>query len=90
MHNREITHIVKINSILKTQLIVRTPFCCHLRETYVKTKKINKYENTMQKLDLRLKQFNFFNYLPLFEYKGEFMTVNQKYPTIFFINLLPN
>ena len=33
MHNREITHIVKTNSLSKTQLIVRTKcsFCCHLR-----------------------------------------------------------
>ena len=54
MHNREITHIVKIDSLSKTQLIGRTKcsFCCHLRETYFKTKKF--YENTMQKLDLRL------------------------------------
>ena len=40
MHNREITHIVKTDSLSKTQLVVRTKysFCCHLRETYVKTK----------------------------------------------------
>jgi len=40
MHNREITHIVKADSLSKKQLVVRTncSFCCHLRETYVKTK----------------------------------------------------
>ena len=42
MHNREITHIVKTDGLSKTQLIVRTKrsFCCHLRETCVKTKNI--------------------------------------------------
>ena len=42
MHNREITHIVKTDSLSKTQLSVRTKraFCCHLRETCVKTKNI--------------------------------------------------
>ena len=57
MHNREITNIVKTDSLSKTQLIVRTKgyFCCHLRETYVPPKKICfNYETTMQKLDLRL------------------------------------
>ena len=57
MHNREITHIVKTDSLSKTQLVVRNKcsFCCHLRETYVKTKKTQSfYETTMQKLDLRL------------------------------------
>ena len=41
MHNREITHIVKTDSLSKTLMIVRTTcsFCCHLRETYVKQKK---------------------------------------------------
>jgi len=43
MHNREITHIVKTESLSKNQLVVRTKcsFCCHLRETYVKTAKIH-------------------------------------------------
>jgi len=51
------------------QLIVRTKysFCCHLRETYVKTKKKKVfYETTMQKLDMILKRFKFFNYLPFY------------------------
>jgi len=36
----EITHIVKTDSLSKTQLIARNicSFRCHLRETYVKTK----------------------------------------------------
>ena len=40
MHYREITCIVKTDNPPKTQLIVQTKcsFCCHLRETYVKTK----------------------------------------------------
>ena len=40
MHNRDITHIVKTDSLSKTQLIVKNKcsFCCHLREIYVKTK----------------------------------------------------
>ena len=40
MHNGEITHIVKTDSLSKTQLIVKTKrsFSCHLRETYVNTK----------------------------------------------------
>jgi len=44
MHNREITHIVKTESLSKIQLVVRTKcsFCCHFRETYVKTKKRRK------------------------------------------------
>ena len=58
MHNREITLIVKTDSLSKNQLAVRTNlfFCCHLRETYVKTKKKKKCfnETKMQKLDLRL------------------------------------
>ena len=39
MHNREITHIVKTDTLSKTKLIVKNKcsFCCHLRETYVKT-----------------------------------------------------
>jgi len=54
MHNREITHIVKTDSLSKAQLSVRTK-CCHSRETYVKTKTTTQfYKNTMQKLDLRL------------------------------------
>jgi len=59
MYYREITHIVKTDSLSKHQLVVRTKcsFCCHLRETYVKTKKRRNifYETKMQKLDLRLK-----------------------------------
>jgi len=41
MHNREITHIVKTDTLSKTKLIVKNKcsFCCHLRETYVKTEK---------------------------------------------------
>jgi len=41
MHNREITQIVKAGSLSKTQLVVmnKLSLCCHLRETYVKTKK---------------------------------------------------
>ena len=41
MHNREITHIVKTDSLSKTQLIGRTKCscCCHLRETYPAAKK---------------------------------------------------
>jgi len=41
MHNREITHIVKTDSLSKNQLVVmaKCSFCCHLRETYVKTNK---------------------------------------------------
>jgi len=70
MHNREITHIVKTDSLPKNQLVVRTKCscCCHLRETYVKTKKRKNsfYETKMQKLDLRLWRFKFFNYLPLY------------------------
>jgi len=70
MHNRDITHIVKTDSLSKNHLVVRTKcsFCCHLRETYVKTKITNKsfYETTMQKLDLRLERFKFFNYLPFY------------------------
>ena len=58
MHNREITHIVKKDIYSKNQLVVRTKcsFCCHLRETYIKTKKKKKsvHETKMQKLDLRL------------------------------------
>ena len=48
MHNREITHIVKTESLSKNQLVVRTKssFCCHLRETYVKTAKMHPYNNT--------------------------------------------
>ena len=55
MHNREITHIVKADSLSKTQLIVRTKcsFCCHLRRSIVNTKQ-SSVNNTMQKLDLRL------------------------------------
>jgi len=55
VHNREITHIVKTDSSPKPQLVPKQ-FCCQLRETYVKTKKKHTkfYENTMQKLDLRL------------------------------------
>jgi len=35
---------VKTDSLSKTQLVLRTKcsFCCHLRETYVKTKKATK------------------------------------------------
>ena len=52
MHNREITHIVKTDSLSKHQMVVRTK--C-LRETYVKIKKKSfYYETKMQKLDLRL------------------------------------
>ena len=58
MHNREITHVIKTDSLsTKNQMVVRTKcfFCCHLRETYVKTNKKTKfYETTIQKLDLRL------------------------------------
>ena len=58
MHNREITHTVKNRQFIKNQLVVWTKrsFCCHLRETYLKTKKSNKvfYETTMQKLVLTL------------------------------------
>ena len=41
MHNREITHIMKTDSLSKKTLAVWTEcsFCCHLREIYVKTKK---------------------------------------------------
>ena len=70
----------------KQQLIVRTKysFCCHLRETYVKTKKKKVfYETTMQKLDMILKRFKFFNYLPFFEYIEEFMTLHEKDPMLF-------
>jgi len=51
-----ITHIVKTDSLSKTQLIVRTKCSCwcHLRETYIETKKKWFEENTIQKLDLRL------------------------------------
>jgi len=43
MHNREITHTVKTDSLSKAQLIARTKcsFCGHLRETYFKTEKTN-------------------------------------------------
>jgi len=39
MHTRDITHIVKTNSLSKTQLIGKTKclFWCHLRESCVKT-----------------------------------------------------
>jgi len=43
---------MKTNSLSKTQLVVWTnsSFCCHLRETYVKTKKRRLfYETKMQK-----------------------------------------
>ena len=45
MHNREITHIVKTDSLSKNQSVVRTKcsFCCRLRETYVKTKHKTKF-----------------------------------------------
>ena len=49
MHSREITHIVKTDSLSKTEFIVKTkyPCCCQLRETYVKTKPSTLfYENT--------------------------------------------
>ena len=38
MHTRDIAHIVKTDSLSKTQLIGKTKclLCCHLRETYVK------------------------------------------------------
>jgi len=48
---------VKTDSSSKTELIVRTKcvFCCHLKETYVKTKrKTSVMQNTMKKLDLSL------------------------------------
>ena len=56
---RVTTLIVKTDSSSKSQLIVRTKmlcsFCCHLRETYIKTEKPTQfYENTMQKRKLRL------------------------------------
>jgi len=56
MHKREITHTVKIDSLSKNQLTVRTKcsFFCHLRETNVYTKIKSSYENTMQKLVVRL------------------------------------
>ena len=68
-------------------MIVRTihSFCCHLRETYVKTKTKTKfYENTMQKASFEtLKKF--FNYLPLYWiYWGMHNDCLG-----FFINLLP-
>jgi len=47
---------VKTDSLSKTQLVVssKCSFCCHLKETYLKTKKREVfYETTMQKLDLR-------------------------------------
>ena len=56
MHNREITDSEnRQTSSSKHQLVVRTKcsFCCNLRETYIKTKQF--YDNTMLKLDLRLK-----------------------------------
>jgi len=48
-------------------------FCWHLRETYVKTKKQFFYETTIQKLDLRLR---------------DFMTLTQKDPMLLFGFLL--
>jgi len=41
MHNMEITHIVKTNSLSKKSIGCKDQvfFCCHFRETYVKTKK---------------------------------------------------
>jgi len=51
MHNMQITHIVNTDSLSKNQSVVRTQcsFCCHLRETYVKTKKQQQsvHETTM-------------------------------------------
>ena len=40
MHNREITHKVKTDSLSKTQLIAwtKSSFCCHVREAYDETK----------------------------------------------------
>ena len=45
MDKMEITHLVKTDSLSKTQVSVINKmcfFCCHLRETYVKTKNNNK------------------------------------------------
>ena len=88
MHNREITFIVKTDILSINQLVVKTKcsFCCHLRETYVK-KRINVfYETTMQKLDLRLyKDSNYLIISLCFEFIGEFMTLNQKDPMLFWI-----
>jgi len=36
MHNREITHKVKTDSLSKIPLKDQWFFCCHWRETYVK------------------------------------------------------
>ena len=80
--NREITHMVKTDSLPKTQLVVRTKcsFCCHLRETYVKTK--NK----------KIWDFKDSNSTSLsIEYIGEFMTLTLKDPMPFgfFYKLTP-
>ena len=52
-HRSEITHIVKTDNLLKTQLIVwnKCSFSCHLKETNDKTKK-QFYESTNEKLKL--------------------------------------
>jgi len=52
MHNREITHIVKTDSLSKTQLVVRIKcsFSCHLRENQVNTKKARFETLKMQSL----------------------------------------
>ena len=57
MHNREITHKVKTDSLSKTQLIVKTEhsFYCQLRETFSRLNKSTAFMiNTIQKLDVSL------------------------------------
>jgi len=57
MHNREITHKVKTDSLSKTQLIVKTEhsFYCQLRETLSRLNKSTAFMiNTIQKLDVSL------------------------------------
>ena len=82
MHNREITRIVKTDSLSKKSIDCKEQmffFAVIWEKLMSKLKKQTKfYENTMQKLDLDFKDSNSLITSLCIEYIGEFMTLNQK------------